>query len=205
MRYSEGARSVKMIESKLIETLTRRFAERDLAFKKAMQDVFEEMNVRNILASGITARRVHEVVQEELRASGDESLRVIKDVYPIYGRNVKAAVVKFKIQELLQQRLHEIEAYKLSRLKQMLGDVASQRVLDAVDSQNQISRVEAEFQLQTDKYFHEFKQGQGKNLKERIMNSFYDRIIIVAVVIIITAVICIGRFVAVVQNLKIWK
>lgn len=194
-----------MIESKLIETFTNRFAERDLAFKKAMQEVFEEMNGRGILASGITARRVQEVVQEELKASGDESLRVIKDVYPVYGRKVKAAVVKFKIQELLQQRLHEIEAYKLSRLKQMLGDVASQRVLDAVDSQNQISRVEAEFQLQADKYFHELEQGQGRNLKERIMNSFYDRPIIAAVAIIIAAVVCIGGFVAVVQNIKIWK
>jgi len=194
-----------MIESKLIETFTSRFTERDLAYKKVMQDVFEEMNGRGILASGNTAGRVQEVVQEELKASVDESLRVIKDVYPVYGRKVKTAVVKFIIQELLKQRLHEIEVYKLSRLKQMLGDVASQRVLEAVDSQNQISRVEADFQLQADKYFQEVEQGQGKNLKERILNSFYDRPIIAAVAIIITAVVCISGFVAIVQNLKIWK
>lgn len=194
-----------MIESKLIETFTNRFTERDLAFKKAVQEVFEEMNGRGILASGTTAGRVQEVVHEELKASGDESLRVIKDLYPVYGRKAKASVVKLKIQGLLQQRLNEIEAYKLSRLKQMLGDVASQRVLDAVDSQTLISRVGAEFQLQADKYFHEYEQGRGKNLKERIINSFYDQPIVAAAVIIIAVVVCIGGFVAVVQNLKIWK
>lgn len=194
-----------MFESKLTETFASRFAERDLAFKKTIQEIFEEMNGRGILASGITAVRVQEAIQEELKASGDESLRVLKDVHAVYGRKVKAAEVTVKLQELLHRRLHEIEDYKVSRIKQMLGDVASQRVLDAVDSGDQISRVEAEFRLQADKYFHEFEQQKGKNRKERIVNSFYDRPIIAAVAIIIAVVVCIGGFVVVIQSLQIWR
>ncbi|QWV92104.1 hypothetical protein KP004_12825 [Geomonas oryzisoli] len=192
-----------MIEIKLAETFKNRFAERDLAFQKAMQKVFEEMNTRGILASGATAVRVQEVVQEEMKASGDESLRVLKDVYPVYGRNTKTATVKLKTEGLLKLRLKEIEAYKMLRLQQMLGDVASRRVLDAVDSQDQISRVEAEFELQADKFFHEMEQAKGKNLKDRIINSFYDRPVIAAIAIIIAVVVAICGFVVVVQNFKI--
>jgi len=194
-----------MFDTKFTETCTRRFTERDLAFKKAIQGVFEEMSARGILMSGITARRVHEVFQEELKGSGDETLRVLKEVHAVYGRKSKVDAVKLRSHELLHQRLQEVESFKVSELSKLLNNLMNQSMLDAVDSQDQIARVEAEFDLQVDHYFYEMEQAKGKNLKERIINSFYDRPVIAVIAIIFAAIAGIAAFVAAVLKLWIWK
>jgi len=190
-----------MFNSKFTETCTRRFTERDLAFKKGIQRVFEEMNARGILMSGITAMRVQEVVQEELKASGDEILGVLKDVHTVYGRKTKAEEVKLRSHELLHQRLKEIESFKVEQLSRILAGLINQSIFDAVDSQDQIARVEAEFDLQVDRYFHELELAKGKNLKERLVTSFYDRPVIAAITIIIAAIAVIAGFMTAVRTL----
>lgn len=194
-----------MFDAKLNETCTRRFTERDLALRKAIQTVFEEMNARGVLLSGMTAKRVHEAVQQELKDSGDETLRVLKDVHSVYGRRTKADAVKIRAHNLLHRRLQEIELFKISELNKILSCLINQSILDAVDSKDQIARVEAEFDLQVDCYFYDIEQSKGKNLKERIINSFYDRPVIAAIAIIFAVIVGIAAFVSAILNLQIWK
>lgn len=163
------------------------------------------MNARGILTSGITVGRVQEVVQEELKASGDEILTALKEINAVYGQKAKTKTVKLRSRELLQQRLQEIESLKISQLSTMLGNLANQNILNAVDSQDQIARFEAELDLKVDLYFHEMEQAKGKNLKERIINSFYDKPVVAVIAIIIAAVIIITTFITAVLNLQIWK
>lgn len=167
-----------MFDPKFSETCKRRFTERDLAFKKAIQSVFEEMNARGILTSGITAMRVQEIVQEELKASGDEILCVLKDVHAVYGRKTKMETVKFRSHELLQQRLREIDSFKVEQLSRILGSLANQSILSAIDSQDQIARVEAEFDLQVDRYFHDLDQASFRsNFKKIWQDPVWSKVI----------------------------
>jgi hypothetical protein len=193
-----------MFDPKFTETCMRRFAERDVTFMKAMQGVFEEMSARGVVASGLTAGRGQEVVQEELKASGDEILKVLMDIHAVYGRKIMPEAVKLRSHGILQQRLQEIETFIISRLEKMLGHVASQRVLYAVDLQEQLARVTAEFDLRVDRYFHDVEQVKGKNLKERIVNAFHDRPIIALIAVIFAAMAAIAGFVAALRSLQLW-
>ena len=154
-----------MVYSKFTEVCMRRFAVRDVTFMKAMQGAFEEMSARDVLVSGITAGRVQEIVQEELNASIDEIIKVLKDINAVCGRKMMPEVVKLRSHDILQQRLREIEAFKNFRLKKMLGAVASQRVLDTVDIQERIDRVTSKLDFQVDQYFHDEERAKRKCLK----------------------------------------
>ncbi|WP_129126629.1 hypothetical protein [Geomonas oryzae] len=194
-----------MFESKIKETWTRRFCERDIAFKQRVNGVFEVMNGRGILPSGITARGVQEVVEEELHTSGDEALKVLKDVHLVHGKKAKEGDIKAILRSLLHQRLQEVETYKVQELQKMLRDVASQPLLDAIDSQHKIERVQAEFELQIDLYLHEHNQAKGKNLKERIVNSLFDNPFIAVPAIILLGVAAIIGIVVAIKGFRIWN
>ena len=195
-----------MYESKLTDTWTRRFAERDLKFKESINNVFQEMSDRGILQSGITASRVQEAVKEELKASGEETLKVLKDVHAVHGREANERKIKQILCGLLQQQMEGVEAFKLSQLRKMLDEnIASKPVLDAIDSQDHFASVQAEFDLQVDLYFYEQNQAKGKNRMERIKNSLYDYPLIAIPAIILMAIIAITTFIAALLSFRIWN
>lgn len=181
--------------------LEHRWRERDRELNEKILDVQSEMNRRRILPSSTSVKEHHQIFRAEFQKSIEIIVKTVID--SLQSKAVKFDRLAFEewSTKKIERRRDFLDSMFRERARVSIGSVQNQAMIASFMSVTQYyEHMAQELQIKLNRALDEYESQFGATLTDRIINRFKNRPLVAFGIIVITVVMAILGFVAVLRE-----